>query len=535
MKKITFINIFFLFTAAAWSQETVPELEIEKEYRIIGRDTRVFSITGDRESTVEFNPVTLKLVEEKRNIKSPEGLIRENERLLRKESFEVIKGFYSQLDYFFGAHTTNNVFGKASFDIDNMAATVKLLNRSSEENTPDNTAPLSQEIEATGYYDASGANYSLALGFSREDDDALNRNLRPGSHEVNRYRAVITIKPSILKAWNMAGQFSMKGGTFMNYEKPTAISILIDKDELVFVGGFSLSRHSTNFTATNKTNVEYIKLGGDIGTLISTGITGDWLFMNVLGIGAGADFYVFAMPAENTEVKVYPKLNMDWAITPDIFVKLKYKPGIITHSFSDIYGNNGLVTIKTPMLFENRKVDFEGEFGFRSRSGLSTSLGGFFMKAKHPPVYNRSGDFFDVVQDAEIELSGFRLTTSYNRNDILEVNGLINLNKVTWNFSGHAPYIPSIEAYLDGYFIPRRFWKLRASLRFTGEHYVEINKDDIEDSFVTIDLGVDRELWKQYISLYLDLRNITNSKGSWWTDTYQIPEIGLYIGIKAHY
>ena len=157
------------------------------------------------------------------------------------------------------------------------------------------------------------------------------------------------------------------------------------------------------------------------------------------------------------------------------------------------------------------------------------------MKAKHPPVYNRSGDFFDVVQDAEIELSGFRLTTKYNRNDILEVNGLINLNKVTWNFSGHAPYIPSIEAYLDGYFIPRRFWKLRASLQFTGKHYVEINKDDIEDSFVTIDLGVDRELLKQYISMYLDLRNITNSKGSWWTDTYQIPGIGLYIGIKAHY
>jgi len=479
--------------------------------------------------------VPLKPEEEKRNIESSEGLIRENERLLRKESFQVIKGFYSQLDYFFGVHTTNNVFGKASFDSGNMAATVRFLNRSSKENTPDNTALLSQEIEAVGYYDTSDANYSLALGFSREDDDALNRNLRPGSHEVNRYRAVVTIKPSIYETWNPAGQFSMKGGTFMNYEKPTAINTLIDKDELVFDGGFSVSRNSNNFIATGRATIEYIKLGGDSGTLISTGITGDWLFMNILGIRAGTDFYTFAMPAENTKVKVYPKLNIDWAITPDIFVKLNYKPGIITHSFSDIYDNNGLVTIKTPMLFEDRKVDFDGEFGFRLRSGLSTSLGGFFMKAKRPPVFSRSGNFFDVVQDAEIELSGFRLSASYNRNDRWEVNGLINFNKVTWNFSGHVPYIPSIETHINGYFIPYKFWKLRASLQFNGEHHVEINKDDRADSFLTIDLGVDRVLWKQYISMYLDLRNITNSKGSWWTDTYQIPKIGLYIGIKAHY
>ena len=289
MKIITFINFLFLFATVVSGQETVPELEIEKEYRIIGKDTRVFTIIGDRKSTIEFNAVPLILQEEQRNIESSEGLISENERLLRKESFIMTKGLYAQLDYLFGAHTTNNVFGKASFDSDNIAAAVKFLNCSSKENTPDNAALISQEIEAVGYYDASDTNYSLALGFSSGDDDALNRNLRPGSHEVNRYRASFTLKPSFYKSWNPVGQLSIKGGTFMNYEDPADISKIFDKDEFIFDGGFSVSKSSNHFVAAGKTAVEYLKLDGDSGTLFSTGLMGDWLFMNAFGLGAGAD------------------------------------------------------------------------------------------------------------------------------------------------------------------------------------------------------------------------------------------------------
>ena len=97
------------------------------------------------------------------------------------------------------------------------------------------------------------------------------------------------------------------------------------------------------------------------------------------------------------------------------------------------------------------------------------------------------------------------------------------------------PYIPNIEALIDGYWIFFRFWKLRTSLHYYGKHYIETNSDDTEDVFLTIDLGVDRELWKEYLSLYLDIRNITNEKGSWWTEPYEIPGAGLYLGIRAHY
>jgi len=41
-----------------------------------------------------------------------------------------------------------------------------------------------------------------------------------------------------------------------------------------------------------------------------------------------------------------------------------------------------------------------------------------------------------------------------------------------------------MDAYVDSYYIPHKFWKIRASLEYTGKHYVEINKNDSEDSFV---------------------------------------------------
>lgn len=435
------------------------------------------------------------------------------------------------MDYSFGAHSTNNLLGNAILDTGNIAAKIMLMNRSAKENTPSNLAPLSQEIEAVSYYDAAFADFSVDFGFSREDDDALDNNFRPGSRKVNRYRTGFTMRSLKSGKWDLDGRFLIKGGTFKNF------GILNDEDELVLEGGISAHRDFYDITMIVNSSAEYIELGDQNGSFFTVGTTGEWLFMDILSIMAGADFYAFDrpdVPDKGTMTKVYPNLNMDLAITPHSFIRLNYKPGIIAHSFSDIYDNNGLVSITTPMLFEDRNVDFNGELGIRSNSGFSASVGGFFVKTRRSPVFSRSGDFFDIVKDAEIDLAGYRLKSDYNKNNIWGLDGIININKTSLD-SGDVPYIPDIEVFLDGYYTLYRSWILRTSLQFYGEHHVEINSDVVEDSFLTIDIGVERKPWKQYLSMYLNLRNITNSKGSWWTDKYKIPGIGLYLGVKVHY
>ncbi len=394
-------------------------------------------------------------------------------------------------------------------------------------------APLSQEFDVAGYYNASkNTNISLDFGLLREDDDALGVGFRPGSREVNLYRAGISLGSSIFEKWDVNGRLSFMGGTFKNF------GIVDEEDETVVNGGVSATGNLQNVILLLNASGKSIKKGDFKGTAFSAGAQGEWLLMNVMGIKAGADFHAFAMPDEETVSKVYPVVNIDLAITPHAYIKLDYKPGVKTYSFSDLYDHNGLVTMNAPMLFEERSVDFEGELGARFLTNFTASAGGFAIKTKRPPVYSRSGDFFEVVKDAEIDLSGFVMKSTYDRKNTMGLDFELKVTNASWasgNFSGEVPYIPDMEACLEGYVVPHKFWKIRASLLFYGEHYLEINSDDKEESFYTLDIGVDRKLWKKYINMYLDLRNITNSKGTWWTDKYIIPGIGLYLGIKAHY
>ncbi|GAJ10835.1 unnamed protein product, partial [marine sediment metagenome] len=97
-----------------------------------------------------------------------------------------------------------------------------------------------------------------------------------------------------------------------------------------------------------------------------------------------------------------------------------------------------------------------------------------------------------------------------------------------------VPYIPAVESVIQGYMVPRRKWKIRGALNFTGEHYVQTGSGDTVDAFVTVDMGVERDI-RNLFNIYCDLRNITNSEGAWWTDGYQIPGIGFYAGVKVNY
>ena len=137
---ITFILCLFLAYGVAGGQEESPDLELD-EYRIIGKDTRVFVITGDRISTVDFFAEPLLLQEEERGIETSQGLIENRNRLFMVESFELTKGPYARADIFAGSRTADNLWGKVSLDMGKSAGTVNATSRHAEENTRTNSAP----------------------------------------------------------------------------------------------------------------------------------------------------------------------------------------------------------------------------------------------------------------------------------------------------------------------------------------------------------------------------------------------------------
>ena len=123
---LPYILCLFLITASEGQ-------EIAEEIQIIGKDTRVFTIKGDRASTVKYIPVPVSLPQEKRGIETSRGLIGDDQRLWRSESFTVTEGPYVRADIFSGSRTLADIWGKASLDKGKKAGTVQLLNRQAEE------------------------------------------------------------------------------------------------------------------------------------------------------------------------------------------------------------------------------------------------------------------------------------------------------------------------------------------------------------------------------------------------------------------
>ncbi|HUT62560.1 MAG TPA: hypothetical protein VMZ04_01260 [Anaerolineae bacterium] len=517
---------FFLFSVIAEGQETTPELKLE-EYRIIGKDTRVFTIAGDRYSTVEFITVPLSLPEEIRSIETSQGLIGSEERLRREEVSEIIIGPYLRADIFSGSRTLADVWGKGSLDMGDTAATVHIINRMAKENTRTNTAPLSQEIEAVGYYDASEARVSAEAGFAREDDNLFDERFRHRNRKAGRFWSGLTVRTVFKEKWDVTGKGTMSVGSYRDLEIDT------HNNEFLTGGIISAQGDLYDITMVLCSSAEYLKLGSEAGSIFSLGVKGELLLWHNLGFQTGANFYASALPNEDPEVHLYPELSLDWAISRSSYVKITLKPAVIRHSYSDLYASNGLL-IPVPMLFENRKLDITGEIGLRVRSGFTISAGIFYMQSENTPVFSRSGDLFSVVKDTELDVTGVRLKTIWDRDETMGFSGELTITNAQWNLSGEIPYLPVGEAVASGYFIPYRQWTVHGSLSFMSKHYIETGLDDTIDWFVTLNCGVEREL-REYLCLYINIENITNSQRSWWTSQYKIPGIGLYAGLKTEY
>ncbi len=538
MKITVTTQLFLLFSISLVSaQPESPDLELDG-YQIVGKDTRVFSITGDRKTTVEFVTSPVLLPGEERDMETSSGLIGEDERLRKTETFSVSHGFYSQLDVMSGSNSPLKLWGKASVDMDGKAGTIGLLNNMAKENTPVNSAPFMQDFEAAGYYDGSFARFSVDMEYGREDDEIGSELFRKRDRSVGRYRGGVTMRLSPFESWDVSGRFVLSGSGFEDSE------LSVDEDERIITGNARAVSDIGATTVILDASGDYVEMNDLHGTITRVKGMGEWLIGNSIGIKAGASLSLSEAPGDGkTKTRIYPYIAIDWAIKSGIFLKADYKPGVVRHSFTDLYGLNGLVTYDVPMLFEDRKVDANGEFGIRSKSGrLKGSVEAFYSESEDTPVFNgvfpladTTAVFFDIVQGAKVKISGVKLNAAYDNDSEWGVDGSFTIKNSSWNFSGDVPYIPQVEAAVNGYFMLFRTWRLRSSIRFMGEHNIVRDSGNTEDSFMTIDVGVDRQLWKQYLSLYIDLRNLTNADDAWWTNGYRMPGAGLYAGIKAVY
>ncbi len=522
---ITFILCLFLAYGVARGQEESPDLELD-EYRIIGKDTRVFVITGDRVSTVDFFAESLLLPEEERGIETSQGLIENRDRLFRAESFELTKGPYARADIFAGSRTANNLWGKVSLDMGKAAGTMNVLSRQAKENTRTNLAPSMREIAASGYYGVSGTRFSFDMGFDGEDDKLFGERFRDRERKASRYRGGLTMRTSPWETWDVTGRLNFYGGSYRDSE------ISCDDNESNISGTFSLVGDLYDIMFVSDTSADFMKFGGESGSLVSTGLKGIMLLRDNLGFQAGAKIFITDFD-KNTDVKFYPEASLDWAVSRSSYVKVSYKPEVLSYSHSELYALNGLV-LPVPMLFEDRKIAARGEFGWRFKPGSLVSVSVFHESSENSLVFNRSGNLFDIARNADVDITGFIFRTLYDKDGLWGFDGSIIYNDAALNDNGDVPYIPAVESVIQGYMVPRRKWKIRGALNFTGEHYVETGSGNTVDAFVTVDMGVERDI-RNHFNIYCDLKNITNSEGAWWTDRYQIPGIGFYAGVKARY
>ncbi|MFC1608253.1 hypothetical protein ACFL47_09805 [Candidatus Latescibacterota bacterium] len=520
-----------MLVPVALSQSEDPDIELDG-YRIVGKDTRVFTVTGDRLSTVDFMRSPVVVPREERDMEASKGLIGEDERIQRVEDFTISRGAYVNADLLSGLKTPVLLWGKTSLDLGGKAVTLKFFNRQSKLNTPYNYAPIVRDFEAVGYFDASFASFAVTGMFGSEDDEYDNSYIRNSIRTVDRYGAGVTMRLQPGKTWDVTGHFRINGSSYEDKQ------LTGDGDELFLEGDGKATGDLGATTVVLDATGSYVDLADRHGTLSSIGALGEWLVMDSFGFKAGVSLSMYSAPdTDDTEISPDPRIEADWAITPKLYFRAAYKPGIIRHSFSDLYGMNGLITYDTPMLFEDRSLDLSAEIGMRL-SRIDAAVEGFIIKSENMPVFtsvDSSAALFGIVPNSEVDLSGILIRLAYTGSNRFDLGGKLKITDASWNLSDHVPYIPGMELDLDAGMNLYESWRLYGAIRYVGEHYIDTAGNESEDGFITFDVGVERVFLNRHLSFYVDLRNLTNTEGAWWSGPYPIPGTGLFTGLNMHY
>ena len=446
----------------------------------------------------------------------------------RGDSLEVRRGFHAAAEGVFGTRTPADLALFASYDEEDRAATLRFSSRSRKENTPSNLAPSVREADGSGYYDSPYGDIAFNLGMRSEREEVFSGRFRSRDRTMERFTSDIGVRTVPFASWDLRGRIAMSGGRYRDAERETR------RGELNVDGDATLSGVIEEVTVAVKSHASYMRLGAESGSLFSIGGSGELLPLDELGIRAGLMFYVSAMPGMDARVRVYPEVSADWMISPRTFAKLAFKPRVIGRSFGDIYGLNGLTTTDVSLLYEDRKLDLTADYGIHVRPDLTCTAGVFVTRSADAPVFSSTGELFEIVPEARVTTSGVNLGAEYTQ-PRWGADCRFTTRNTSWNYSGDVPYSPSVELEANGRMIPGKSWLVRGTARYSGEHFIALDSDVIEKGFLTLDAGVEREFPMYHLRATLEIHNLLNSRGSWWTDEYRIPGIGLYAGLTARY
>jgi len=519
-----------LSIAAPYIPAVEPSSDLHLDsYEIIGKDTRAFSIVGDRQSTVDFSPERLELPMETRSVHTSLGLLPDDVVLRRGEALGKRDGIFAFLEGVIGSRTLADIDLGASYDADDRAATVKIHSRSRSENTPTNLAPSVRGFDTRGYFDTPYGNYSFDVNILGESENSPSGHFRDRNRDMERYSGNLRTWTEPFKGWELQAGASIHGGKYRDYEFP------FDRGEFGLEGSASLTGTFDEVTVIASADIDQSKFGSESGSKVSFGANGLWLPMDGLGVKGGLRFYASAMPGYSANLRVYPEAALDWVFSPDMYVRLEIHPRVIGRSFFDLYQRNGLITPDVPLLYEDRRFDISAEYGIEIESGVHFTAGFFGWRGDHAPAFSRKGDLFEIVPNSRLTVSGLRFGARFNRYSRWELSSLLAVQNAAWNHPGKAPYMPSFELKASGKYIPKNPWTIYSTLQLAGKHYTEMGTDASAKAFMTVDAGVEREVVRRYADMYAEIKNLLNSSGAWWTEDYRIPGIGLYIGIRARY
>ena len=523
--------------SAAQEDSTATNELNPREFEIIGKDTRAFKITGDRISAIEFVNFPVSLPQEERERESSKGLIKNEERLFKNELFSKGNGHFACADLTAGSNTWLDLWGKASLNRDNKALSIGIMSRYARENTPANSSPVINSFDATGSLGKAGCDISAKVGFINESSDIGKNGFRPSESNAQRFFGMGEIRKDLYGDFKLLGGITLKGGTFEDK------TLDYDKNEQDIKGNLSVSTKLFDIEMSSLSMLRNMKMGGTGNTLFQTGLFGNASLLDNLGLDTGISLY-YCDPEKGTK-KSYlsPSAQLNWDFLENSSLKLTYNPEIKSYSFGDIHDINGLV-LPDGGIIKRELNDLSADLTLRIREKLSVSPGFKYTNTLNALVFSRNqillpgkkrkSDFFDIVPGAHTKIASYSLNAIYYSQGNWGMDSDFTVNDGQWNKDGDVPFLSDYEFGAHCYASPIKKWLFHCYLRVFGEHHVETSSGDKTDPFAKIDLKAETDI-NTHLNLNLEIRNITNSKGYWWTERYIIPGVGLFAGLSTKY
>jgi len=193
------------------AQDAGDDLELE-DVRIVGRDTRVYSVEGGMLATIALEDEVLAIPDEDRSILASQGIIGDDRRMIRSRVFTLIRGGYARAGLTSGAQTPYDLWLKGSLDSDDGAVTVAAAAVASERNTPALRTPEAREVSLTGYMPFEG--FQAAVGVSYAGGGDPDDSFRGRDRTRSDFGGIFTLHDDRNGAWDLTGIARFRRGVF---------------------------------------------------------------------------------------------------------------------------------------------------------------------------------------------------------------------------------------------------------------------------------------------------------------------------------